>query len=573
VAVSIEWTLNVGLDGPAGTDKTKSAFEASTTAQRYKASEREQRYQQLKKPLVRTLERKLLAFQKALAQFQWPDTGSMTMAPEQLAKRIETSLPPDGERERTVKHVSRGFEPTHPVNLDAGAHEFVLQQGGSTDVIAIDVEDDWTNADMLDAVSQAINDSDLPAHAEVVTQAAPEQRVEGLMATGQALVVTLNQAEQDQAVALRDTSGHLILGLDLKTLETPLFSAEQGVHYLQGSQAYRPTTYSTPAFDPEKTTSLSAGTHSIDYAIGQANGAVTFNVEEDDTWEEVLSNVADAVNSSQGYMVAETFDQQRSVILENGDASQYTADGVALRIEAYQPKRGNRLSLSGDVVDSLNMTMAYPGTDAHMTIDGEEKVRSPGVFAADEGRLLMALSDSFGETLPLRVVSSLDRLETAMADIVNAYNDLRKTLVRNTDLLEEGFADRWRAPLQAEAVELRSIGLQEFGKNDEVWLNRDKLHTALAERPDAARRLLLDGPNALVTTWEAATDGVLAQGVQHALIPATQASAEVLEEPSPRTENQLAKGHHLLDLYDSLPSEPSRGVPESSGGSLVDSEG
>ncbi|MFW5837985.1 MAG: hypothetical protein ACOCVM_08240, partial [Desulfovibrionaceae bacterium] len=571
MAVNIQWTLSVGLDGPAGPNKTQGVFSRSFVKDDLADAKRQQRYQRLQGPLTRLMERKLEAFQRALDQFEWPQTGSMTMAPDLLAKSILASLPTDGNRERTVKHASRGFEPTHPVTIEPGAHEFVLKQGGSTDRIAIDVEANWTNADLLRAVSEAINDSVLPVHAEVVTQAAPGQRVQGLLATGQALVVTLNQAEADQSVALQDTAGHLVKTLDLKTLQTPLFSAEKGVHNLQGTQVYRPSSFASTAFDPGETTSLPTGTRTLSWEIGGQSRTVSYEVEADDTWEDVLKNMANAINSSQSYMAAETFEQQRPSTLLTND-SRLMMDGLALRIEAVQPKRGWRLSLSGDDLATLGMSStAQPGGDAHMTIDGTEKVRSPGVFAADQGRLLMALSDSFGDTLPLRVVSAIDRLESVMSGVVNAYNDLRKTLVRNEDLLQDGFADRWRAPVASQEIDLKSIGLQEFGKNDELWLNRDAFHKALGSRPAEVRRLLADGPGALIPTWEAATREVLKAGPQMALLPQSQIQGAVINDPPPRTENELAKGAQLLDLYDALPDDPYADVPAGSGGSLMDS--
>jgi len=515
--------------------------------------------------LSRIVERKLEALQEALDAFEWPETGSMASASKLLASKIETDLPVEEDRRRTQRYASKGYRPTHPAGLSAGEYEFTLTLGEDAEDFTISVEDDWTNADLLQAVADAVNGSTLPANAEIVTQGAAQQKIKGLMAVGQALVVTVNQTLADQDLALKDASGHLIESLGLYTLDALEGDATQITYHVQGEQPYAPSTYLTNAFDPNEATTLSAGLHSIDYEIGELTGSVGFAVKEGDTWEDVLDALSNQFNS-QAHITAETVAEQRVAELENGYV---LVDGAALRIQAKDAKAGWRLRLSGDDLNALGLNAtAAPGADGRLAINGATYVQTPGVFAADQGALRITLNGIFGDSLPLKVVSSLDNLQTLMTGVVEAYNDLRGTLVRNEDLLEPGYAEQWRDALAAESFGLKSIGLQEFGQKKEVWLNADAFYSALSSNPGRVRGLLDSGEKTLIPAWRTITERALSRGGDAALISASEAGAGVLSEPQARTENELAKGAMLLDLYDDLPSPSVKsGDPEE--GSLV----
>jgi hypothetical protein len=566
VAVNIPWTLNVGvLNSP----RTPQGILKDSVVQSYTSSQRQQRYDLLQGALSRIIERKLTALQDALDAFEWPETGSMALASDLLSSKIETALPAEENRYRTERYASKGYEPTHAANLLAGEYEFTLTQGDDEEEFTITVEDDWTNADLLQAVAGAVNDSELLVKAEVVTQAAAQQRIAGLMATGQALVITVNQSLSDQDLALKDTSGHLIKSLGLYALDALEGDATQITYHLQGNQPYSPSAYLTRAFDPNEETTLSAGLHAIDYEIGELTGSVSFAVDEGDTWEDVLDALSNQLNT-QSHITAETVTEQRVAILNDDDYE--LVDGLALRIQAENAKVGWRLYLSGDDLDTLGLdATTSPGADGRISINGETYVQSPGVFATNEGALLIGLNGIFGESLPLKVVSSLENLQTIMTNVVEAYNDLRKTLVRNEDLLASGYADQWREALAAESFGLKSIGLQEFGQSKEVWFNGDAFYSALSNNPDKVRSLLDSGENALIPAWREITQSALSRGADAALITSEEAGAGVLSVPQALTENELAKGAMLLDLYDNLP-DPSGNKEDPEDRSLVRAE-
>ncbi|MEF2145689.1 MAG: hypothetical protein V3573_09610 [Desulfovibrionaceae bacterium] len=513
----------------------------------------------------------------AVVAFSWPDAAqdrTVARNPDLAGKAF--GLLADNPSPYH-KYFSRGLEKQQAVSLDAGEYVFELRHGSDTDSLSLDVEADWTNQDLLQAVADAVNQSELPVQAELVEQYAPEHHQYGQVATGLSLALGVNASLAEQDVGLRDTSGHLLASLNLRETAVPVGPAAIARRELTGLSTYSPSTFASSSFDPNAAASLSAGEYTFGYTFGPRTGTFSVTVEQDDTWSMVLRRFANSADSAQSdFSVRETDRSRRSEFLTEEQWGDLEMQGVGLEIVATRPKVGERLKLSGEDEDSaaalavlgLNRT-ARPGGDARLAVDGRERTRAPGMFAEDQGRVLVSLEATFGESLTLSVVETLQELTDGLNDITQAYNDLRSWLTPNAGYFEPGLAEKWRAPLADLATDLKETGLREMGGEGLLWFEHDVFFRAVGSAPDNTRALLLDAELGLLPRWEALGREMLAQ-------PATQALADVsalpdpyLPDLTPRTEVELEKKSRLLDILDE--QAPDFSLPLGKG--LVDRSG
>ncbi|MBN2139661.1 MAG: hypothetical protein JW718_01530 [Desulfovibrionaceae bacterium] len=563
--------------------RTTGVWTGSAWSERFKDADRAARYARLAPSLALELENRVRALDARLAGFRWPDTG-LSMARARLAvkdpgleRKVRAELPEAADVSRYYRYFSRGFEASQPLSLDPGDYEFKVSLGADSETLSLEVGSDWTNGDLLQAVADGINDSKLKVQAEVVRQDSPGQRVDGLLATGSALALTVNQAYADRELKLRDSSGHLVKALDLEATRAPVGPAEEAVYDLKGVMIARPTAFSSKGFDPNEATGLAAGTYGVDFAMGADSGTVRFVVEAADTWRDVLTKLGQALDSAQDSFSSRLVTVSRPSDLV-GDDLYLKMDGLALAIEAEAPKVGERLSLGGsdaasdEVLSALGLDCtAYPGSDARMTVNGTDEVRAPGIFSEDQGRVRLGLEDSFGQTLPLRVTGALERLEQGVGGVAAAYNDLRLFMLRNQDLLSPGLAEDWRGPVDSRLAELNWLGLEETGRDRLLWFDHDRFYFALGRDPDRVRDLLSAPGKGLFKDWERAAGELLAAGPESRLVEEASVDDPALGRPGPATELELEKGSRLLDLYDDLP-EPGEPHPGGRGG-VVDKSG
>lgn len=533
--------------------------------------------------LAGEMERRLETFGKTLKAFEWPGTDSLfansrlTVKDSDLEGRVDAVLPGPDSVTSYYKRFSKGFDKNAATNLAAGECEFTMSHGGETETLSVDVESGWTNGDLLSAVASAINDSTQHVQAEVVEQYSPELRVPGLQATGQALTIAVNGAYADQDLTLRNKTGHLLTELNLKTVNDPVGQAETMRYDLMGTQTAAPTAFHSKNFDPNETSSISAGTYDFSYALGSESGSVELVVESGDTWKDVLQKFGDSLESSAySTMSANLVNADRPSDLV-GDDEYMMMQGTALEITALTPKVGERLSLSGAdsdaqaVLETLGLNgTAQPGSDAHMRVNGREYVRAPGVFTQDGGRLLLDLQDSFGETLPVSVTEPMGVMEERMADIVTAYNGLRDFILRNEDHFQQGLAEGFDSPLGARETGLEWLGLRRAGEKKLLWFGHDDFYTALGQEPDRARNLLAAG-GGLFADWLGETERLLEDGTENLLAQPGSTLNDLLGEPSAIKEIELEKMNKLLDLYET--EAPDYGQDESIGRGLVNKRG
>ncbi len=577
-------------DGQTIGQSTGVSASARVTAE-YQQSSAGARSLRLGGSLTRGLDTALRRLDQAASSFTWPTVGfpfatqsRLAVMPPERTADLSVALPEASGSLQEDKHLSRGFAASAPTSLDAGTYTLALSLGGQTDSLSVSVASGDTNADVLQAVADAVNGSSLRVDAELRSQTGSNILGPGVIPTGSFLALSVNQARGDQTPTLSDTSGHLGAWLSLSGVATPLGPAETGTHQLTSLSVARPSTYRSSGFDPEAATSLAPGTYTVAYAIGPDSGSLGITVSAGDTWGTVLAHMKSVFGSASAFMAAQLVPARR-VWDSTTDEKQAVVDAQGLVLQAQDPKPGWRLRLSGGSIAGggadnilaalgLNAT-AQPGSDGRLVVDGRDQVRTPGTFTADQGRVVLTQSGTFGDIVPVSVLEPLDALSQGLSDVVTAYNGLRGILSKNADLLRSGLAEDWRKPVMDRAGDLGGLGLAESGRDKLLWLQAGGFVQALVDNPEAVRRTLLgDGGGAagfLSALAEKARDA-LSAGVESLLKPQSAFPARELYS-GPRTEAEIEKASQLLDLLDSAPPRAPEPFPWAGGAGLLRRKG
>ncbi len=555
--IKLDGTNLVKTGGNERPDPIKRVFTGTLWEDRFDRSNLRNYYENVAPSAAMEVQRRLRSLNEALASFRWPNSDfglnrqRLIVEDPGLKGNVTSYLPEKENYSRYDKYYSRGFTGGAKTSLDDKTYKFDMKLGGASKSLEVDVTDSMDNDDVLDAVADAVNDSTLPVQARRITQTAPGLNQDDLLGTGSALAFSVNAAYGNDELSFRDTSGHLISSLELKETEVPLGPAKEGYYNLKGEVAGAVSSYLSKSVDPNAETSLSAGTHSIDYTMGPESGTISFDVESGDTWDEVLDSIVNSANTASDKLDAVVEDARMPSEVYTGD-DYYMIDAEALRISAKNPKIGERLVLDpGDSLSVLGLnSTAQPGTDSKMVIDGKEEIRAPGTFTADEGRVVVELEESFGETLPLRVVEAMGQIEKSVSGIADSYNDLRKSILPAEELFEEGFANRWREPLEDRREDYKWMGLREAGEDKLLWFDSDAFYKAMGAEPETVRELLDEAESGLVPLWKETNDTILKNKVSSYLIPESSLPNPLLPEPPPKTELELERSSELLDLYE-----------------------
>lgn len=563
----------IKTDTTEKSEPLKNVFSDSYWKDRFDRAALKNRYELTAPSIAMDVQTKVRTLSETLASFRWPGDGfglrdaRLIVNDSDLEKNISASITPKGDVQRYYRYYSRGFTGESKTSLEENSYKFDLALGADKKSLEVALTDSMTNDQMLEAVRDAVNESSLPVQARIIKQNVPGANLDDLLGTGSALAFSVNTAyvttEENKGdstqtldaanlLTFRDTSGHLVSHLKLDATQKPIGSAQEARYDLSGTIAGSPSLFLSKAFDVNAETTLASGSHSIGYSIGNESGDLTFHVDAGDTWETVLGRIQGAAAGTSSKITAEVVDARLVSPVYTGD-DYYLIDGKAVAITAVNPKIGERLSLepeSGLEVLGLGVT-AQPGTDSVMVVNGTTEVRAPGEFALDKGRVIVELEESFGDTLPLRVVSAVEEMESRVGFITDAYNDLRKSILPSEDLFREGFADLWRDPIEDEAVDLKWMGLREAEKDKVLWFDSDKFYDALLAEPDRVKELLEGEEDGLFSKWQEVNDRVIENNVSSYLIPETSLPGPWLPEPSPRTEIELDKNKELVDTFDS----------------------
>ncbi|MBU1228942.1 MAG: hypothetical protein KKA55_13955 [Proteobacteria bacterium] len=601
---SIKWpgATTGPLSGLTGTLRTEGRSEGVSSSARvtehYQQASAGARSRRLGGSLAGLLDTALRRLDEAASSFAWPTAGfpfasqsRLAVRPPARAEDISASLPEAGGYLQEDKFLSRGFAASAPTSLEAGAYAMTLGLGADAQRLTVNVESGWTNAQVLEAVASAVNGSSLQVDAQVRSQTGSNILGPGVIPTGSFLALSVNRSRADQTPSLTDVSGHLAASLGLSGTAMPLGPAEAGTRQLTGLSVARPTLFRSSGLDPEAPTTLAPGTYTVAYAIGPDSGSVlsgdlAITISAGDTWGEVLSNMASVFGSASAAMTAQLVPARR-VWDSATDERHAVVAATGLEVRLRDPKPGWRLSLSGgdlgggsgNILSALGLDhTAQPGSDGRMVVDGRDRVRTPGTFSADQGRVVLEQSGTFGAMLPVSVLEPLDRLSQGLSDVVTAYNGLRDVLTKNSDLLRSGLAQDWRKPVEDRAGDLGGLGLAESGRDKLLWLQTGGFVQALVDNPERVRRVLLgegSGQEGFLPALAGKAQDMLAAGAESLLLPesAFPARDPFLRAPSTRTELEIEKAGQLLDLLDSAESPASGPLPWEKGPGLLRRKG
>ncbi|SMF27611.1 hypothetical protein [Desulfovibrio gilichinskyi] len=524
---------------------------------------------------VMDVQSRILSLSDALGKFRWSKDGfglseaRLVINDPFLDNKVSASETPKNTVARYYRAYSRGFTGSSPTILDPGEYKFNMSYGSATKELSVTVESGMDNDAVLDKVRDAVNGSTLPVQARKFIQNVPGSNLDDLLGIGSSLAFSVNTAysnnnsdivggydgetnsEVNSQLKFSDTSGHLISHLKLEDTFLPVGSAQERSYSLSGTRPGSVSEYLTKGFDVNAVSTLSSGSHSIGYSIGEETGTIDFNVDEGATWQTVLNSIKNAAAGTSEKFTSDVVDAKLPSPVYTGN-EYYLIDGKAVTITAVSPKLGERLVLepeAGLEVLGLSVT-AQPGTDAEMVINGVTESRAPGEFALDHGRVIVDLDEPFGDTLPLRVVNAVSQIEENIGLFTDAYNDLRKTLLPSEDLFRDGFADMWREPIDNNRINYEWMGLREAEKDNLLWFDSDVFYSAIGSEPERVRDLLEGGENGLVPLWKEVNATVLKNKVSSYLIPKTSLPGPWLPEPSPRTELELEIKRELVDTFD-----------------------
>ena len=544
-----------------------------------------QSYKRLAQPLVRSLEQKLKAFEETLNKFEWPVDdlpwykSTLTRLDPLLENKIKAVTPE--QITLPYQYFSRGFSPHTTSSIPAGEYKFTLSLNGQAETLTLSISDDQTNAEVLETVKDAINDSSLPVQAEVVHQYAGHQKIDS-PSVGHILAISVNPPYQEEELAIKDTKGLLLKKLGLYSVTGPISGATTTTYLVQARRLASSSLFSSSAFDGGAEIGWEIQKYTFNIKLNDETTEVAIYVVDEDTWnearelaqdeqarvkdttdwetkvkkltfdsseiddnttwnslvssmtsegivvfsdttyEELFASLARYINST--FPSIDTSVVTRKIPDYSLDEVIYT-DRTFLEINLTDPKLGHRLSLidgNGQPLYTLNMkATAIPGSDALLNINGQTREAPANWFSEDKGRLSITPEDIYGQPLPLTVVQAMEEIHTRLNDVIQAYNDLLKFLQKDKDIFNQTLISNWQKPVNDLETDLAWLGIQKTSEDELLWINGDRFWQALGEDKNRAREILTDETKGLIPEWENMISYMNKKGLEFFLLPAT----------------------------------------------------
>ncbi|WP_457571800.1 hypothetical protein [Desulfovulcanus sp.] len=570
-----------------------------------------QSYKRLAQPLVRSLEQKLKAFEETLSKFDWPvdnlpwHKSTLTRLDPLLENKIKAVTP--GQIILPYKYFSRGFSPHTTCNIPTGDYKFTLSLNGKSQTLTVSITEGQTNAEVLEAVKDAINESSLPVQAEIVHHYTPYQQLDS-PSLGHILAISVNPPYAEQKLEIKDTKGLLLNKLGLYSVDGPISGARTTAYLLQGRRVASPSLFTSSAFAANDEIDWEIKKYSFNIKLNDETTEISLFVVDKATWDEartlaqdqqaLVKDTADwesKVNqltfgsseiddnttwaslisqiSGQGLVVFtdSTYQDLLSGLVRyvNSSLSSIQADvnerevpnfsldqllfspKLFLEFNLKEPKLGDRMYLEdgqGSPLELLGMkSTARPGSDAVLNINGQTRRAPANWFAEDKGRLTIELEDVFGQSLPLSIVQAMEEIHARLNEVIQAYNDLLEFLQKDKELFDEELISDWKKPVNDLETDLTWLGIQKTKEKGLLWISGDRFWQALGENKVRAKRILLDEGKGLIPKWEDMVSYMNKKGLESFLLPAT---AYVDHYPPWRKSLDNELKENLLDLFE-----------------------
>lgn len=317
--------------------------------------------------------------------------------------------------------------------IEPGRYAFDLTQGAKTRTLEVDVAAKATWGQVLGAVRDAVNATDLTVRADITRQQAPFSLDPSLAGTGYLLALSVNPARADQDVTLRDASGHLLYALGMARSATSKEAADPGLTWIKVLQAagaprysgapadpgaatplavgrhdfavsagsdasgVRPTTYLSRALDPDAATALAPGTYAFGLEYAGQTRELSVTVRPGWTVGDVMRGVAVAV-SGRGTMDAAGARINAPSFSVSGVSASLDGTSIPSAILAGAVTPGQMLTIAagptddagalkltdgaGGVLASLGLTTALRGTPVSVTVQAGDANRDVAAAVA-----------------------------------------------------------------------------------------------------------------------------------------------------------------------------------------------
>jgi|GEM_PF-2378787 len=420
-----------------------------------------------------------------------------------------------GTGDQPTSYVSTAFDPDAATTLAPGTYTFGVSIGDQSRQLSVTVKSGWTWGEVLSAVSGQVNAE------PIMVWAADGQSTELVSAPSFTLP---GVTASSQTVSVPAAAG--------------------------GTFSGRMLTIATDSGYEGETLTLTDGSGGILSSLGLTTPlhgqVVSIPVASGDTWKDVVRGMASVVRLATTRVAAQT--QEQVVPATNVPGKALSMKGVAADLVLLNRKLGETLTLTdgaSKVLETLGMGASLPGQDGEITVNGQTMASENNAYALQQGRVRLDALDETGTDLPLVVTSSMERLESRLGDVVDAYNDLRKYLAANSGFLDATLAPGLGRPVADNWSGLSSLGFSKTGKNDLLWIASDTFWHGVYTDADRVGATLATSPNSLVPGWKAAVASIMASGVSGYVLPETEHLTRVAAR---RTAADLERTNWLVDL-------------------------
>jgi len=222
---------------------------------------------------------------------------------------------------------------------------------------------------------------------------------------------------------------------------------------------------SSQLFNNEEGNSFQAGENQFSLTAGGRTFNVTANIDEDDTDEEALNKIADAVN--------ETGSGVRAQVVTDEDGSRLVMTG--------QTGERNAFELTGE---NIEMTDSQEARNAMYSMDGQTYSSETNNVKIAGGRIELELRNAGQATVSSRQDTS--RASESIGDFVSAYNNTMRDL---SSLPASSQSNRIQSRLSVsnnQAGQLGAIGIT-VNSDRTLSIDNDRLTQALQDDPDRVR--------------------------------------------------------------------------------------
>ena len=414
-----------------------------------------------------------------------------------------------------TSYVSKAYDPNAATTLTPGNYTFSYRFGEENKTLTVGVKSGWTWNDVLQSIAANINgqavwtsaSTSLPTGqssfsqpglvASVQSSPIPSATTAGVFTNGEVLQIATAAPFTGQNFSLFDGSGGLLSSVGLTTKLT-----------------------------------------------GQP---LSVTVQSGWTWQDVMTRMANTINSSVPEVAAQTSAQNVYSGAVPGTTIINT-QGVGLNVTIGDPRIGRRVTLSDGatgLLASLHMLRGIPGQDGMIAVDGQTQVSENNTYAVDQGRLQLDLESSFTNALPVSVVRSMDQITNGFNDIVSSYNDLQSFINKTKGSWNSSLSQTLAAPIIGQSSNLGWMGVSGTSKTNQIWTQGQPFFYALVTDPERAGATLTGEPGGLIPAWQQAVSSIRQNGLLNYLNTAPSLG---LPPDTVQSELDLEQKHRLVNL-------------------------